>query len=213
MVEEVKLDVYKKDGSKTGKSINLVPDIFGIEPNDHVIWLVVTSGMANRHQGTVSTKNRSAAHGGGRKPWRQKGRGTARAGTIRSPLWRGGGRIFGPSPRSYSKRIPKKMSRLARKSALSYRAKEDKVRLVEDFSFDAPKTKQMVEILKQLQLETSKTLFLVPQSDRNIWLSCRNIPSLSVREAGSFSTYDVVNADMLLIQTSALEKINEVLGK
>ena len=211
--EEVKLDVYKTDGSKTGEKKDLLPEIFKIEPNDHAIWLAVTAEMAHRHQGTVSTKNRSAVRGGGRKPWRQKGRGTARAGTIRSPLWKGGGRIFGPTPRSYSKRLPKKIGRLARKSALSYRAKEEKVQLIEDFSFDSPKTKQMVDILKRLQLDRSKILFLIPQTDRNVWLSCRNLPFFSVREAGSFSTYDVMNAEVLLIQSGALEKINEVLRK
>lgn len=213
MSKDVKLDILKTDGSSTGKKGTLRGDIFGIEPNDHVIWLAVTSEMANRRQGTASAKNRSAVRGGGRKPWRQKGRGTARAGTIRSPLWRGGGRIFGPTPKTYLKRIPKKMNRLARKSALSYKAKDAKIQLVEDFSFDVPKSKQMADILKQLQLNVAKTLLLVPQADRNVWLSGRNLPSLSIREAGSFSTYDVMNADVLLIQNSALDKINEVLGK
>lgn len=209
----MKLDVYKIDGSTTGEQLKLLPEIFSIEPNDHAIWYVVTTEMANRRQGTVGTKNRSAVHGGGRKPWRQKGRGTARVGTIRSPLWKGGGRIFGPTPRSYRKRVPKKVNRLARKSALSYKAKEEKVRLVEDFSFEIPKTKQMVDILKQLQLDATKTLLLVPQADRAVWLSSRNLPLLSVKESTGFSTYDVLNAEMLLIQKSALTKLNEVLGK
>ena len=213
MSKDVKLDVNKTDGSSTGKKGTLRADIFGIEPNDHVIWLAVTAEMANRRQGTASAKNRSAVRGGGRKPWRQKGRGTARAGTIRSPLWRGGGRIFGPMPRNYYRKVPKKINQLARKSALSYKAKDTKIHLVEDFSFDMPKTKQMVDILKQLQLNGAKTLLLIPQADRNIWLSGRNVPSLSIREAGSFSTYDVMHADVLLIQNSALDKINEVLGK
>jgi large subunit ribosomal protein L4 len=213
MSRDVKLDVYKTDGSSTGKKGTLRGDIFGIEPNDHVIWLAVTTEMANQRQGSASTKNRSAVRGGGRKPWRQKGRGTARAGTIRSPLWRGGGRIFGPTPKNYSKRVPKKMSRLARKSALTYKAKDAKIQLVEDFSFNIPKTRQMADILKQLQLNVTKTLLLVSQADHNIWLSGRNLPSLSIREAGSFSTYDVMNADVLLIQNGALDKINEVLGK
>jgi len=209
----VKLDVHKIDGSTTGEQLKLLPEIFNIEPNDHAIWFVVTAEMANRRQGTVGTKNRSAVRGGGRKPWRQKGRGTARVGTIRSPLWIGGGRIFGPTPRSYRKRVPKKVNRLARKSALSYKAKEEKVRLVEDFSFETPKTKQMVDILKQLQLDATKTLLLVPQANRSVWLSSRNLPLLSVKESNGFSTYDVLNAEMLLIQKSALMKINEVLGK
>ena len=213
MSTDVKLDIYKTDGSVTGKKRTLLSDIFSIEPNDHAIWLTITAEMASRRQGTVMAKNRTAVRGGGRKPWRQKGRGTARVGTIRSPLWKGGGRIFGPTPRDYRKRVPKKVSRLARKSALSYKAQGEKIQLVEDFSFDGPKTKQIVEILKQLALDTTKTLLLIPQADRNVWLSGRNLPSLSIREAASFSTYDVMNADMLLIQDSALEKINEVLGK
>jgi len=213
MGESVKLDVYKIDGSTTGEQLALAPEIFDIEPNDHAIWLAVTAELANRRQGTSATKNRSAVRGGGRKPWRQKGRGTARAGTIRSPLWVGGGRVFGPTPRSYTKKVPKKISRLARKSVLSYKAREKKVTLIEDFSFEKPKTKQMVEVLKQLQLDSTKTLLLVPKTDRSVWLSTRNLPYAAVKEAASFSAYDVLNADMLLIQKSALEKISEVLKK
>lgn len=208
----LKLDVFKKDGSSTGGKADLSPAVFGIEPNDHAIWLAVTTEMSNHRQGTSSTKNRSAVRGGGRKPWRQKGRGTARAGTIRSPLWKGGGRIFGPSPRNYANRVPKKISRLARRSALSYKAKEERVQLIEDFTFEMPKTKQMTEILKNLDIKTKKILLLVPQANQNMWLSCRNIPFLNIREAGSFSTYDIMKAEYLLIQSSALDKINEVLG-
>ena len=207
------MDVYKIDGSTTGKQATLLPGVFGIEPNDHAIWFVVTAEMANRRQGTAATKNRSAVRGGGRKPWRQKGRGTARAGTIRSPLWVGGGRTFGPTPRSYTKRIPKKVSRLARKSALSYKAKESRIKVVEDFTFEIPKTKQMVELAKQLQLNGTKTLLLIPELNRSVWLSSRNIPYFSVREATGFSTYDVLRAEVVLIQKSALAKINEVLVK
>jgi len=213
MGESVKLDVYKIDGSTTGEQIALPKGVFEIEPNDHAIWLAVKAEMANRRQGTVSTKNRANVRGGGRKPWRQKGRGTARAGSIRSPLWVGGGRTFGPMPRSYSIKVPKRMSRLARKSALSYKAKEKNIQIVEDFSFESPKTKMMYEVLKHLQLDTTKTLLLISQANRSIWLAGRNLPSLSVKEAMSFSTYDVLNAKKLLIQKDALKKINEVLGK
>jgi large subunit ribosomal protein L4 len=211
--EAVKLDVYEINGSKSDKQESLRSKVFGIEPHDHSLWLAVTAELRNRQQGTVSTKNRSAVSGGGRKPWRQKGRGTARAGTIRSPLWRGGGRIFGPSPRDLSQRLPRKVGRLARKSALSYKAKNEKICLIEDFSFDEPKTKQMVSILKNLKLEQIKTLLLTPESNQNLWLSGRNIHLLAVKEATGFSTYDVMNADMLLIQRSALKKIYEVLEK
>ena len=213
MGEKVKLDILNINGKTTGDQVTLDSKIFGIEPNDHAIWLAVTAELANQRQGTSSAKNRSAVRGGGRKPWKQKGRGVARAGTIRSPLWVGGGRIFGPSPRSYKTKLPKKMSRLARCSALSHKAKDGNVSLIEEFSFDAPKTKNLAEILKKLKLDSTKTLLLLSKTDRAVWLSSRNIPHLCVREADSFSTYDVVNADRLLIQKDGLKKIKEVLSK
>ncbi|OVE79018.1 50S ribosomal protein L4 [bacterium I07] len=209
----MKIEVLKVDGSKSGEQVALPADVFGVEPNTHAMWLAVKAEMNNKRQGNSATKNRSAVRGGGRKPWRQKGRGTARAGTIRSPLWVGGGRVFGPSPRKYKTKMPKKVSRLARRSALSFKAKEQKVYLVEDFSFDAPKTREMAQILKGLQLDAIKTLLLTPETNRTTWLSGRNLPKLSVREAAGFSTYDVVYADTLLIQKSALKTIKEVLGK
>lgn len=209
----VKLDIYKKDGKPTGDQVNLPKEIFGIEPNDHAIWMAVTAEMANKRQGTVQTKNRSAVRGGGRKPWRQKGRGTARVGSIRSPLWVGGGRIFGPSPRSYQKKITKKVKILARKSALTYKAREDRIKLVEDFTFEKPKTKQIHEILGHLELDQQKTLLITPETNRSLWLSCRNLSRLAIKQADGFSTYDVVNAEKLLIQKSALKRVNEVLGK
>ncbi len=212
MGEDVKLDILKIDGSTTGEQVTLQKDIFEIEPNDHVIWQSVTAELANRRQGTAATKTRTDVRGGGRKPWKQKGRGTARAGTIRSPLWVGGGRVFGPSPRSYRTRLPKKVNRLARRSALTYKAIEEKIRLVEDFSFDAPKTKEMLNILRQLNLSASKVLVLVPETNHHVWLSCRNLSSVTIKEASSFSTYDVMNAEILLIQKSALDIISEVLN-
>jgi large subunit ribosomal protein L4 len=193
--------------------MDLSPEIFGIEPNDHAIWLTVTAEMGNKRQGTASTKNRAAVSGGGKKPWPQKGRGTARAGSIRSPIWVGGGRAFGPEPRDYRKCIPQKVKKLARKSILSYKAKEDKIRLIEDFSFDAPKTKEMSRILNNLKLSGKQILLLIHKPDRKIWLSGRNIPMLSVKQASLFSAYDAMHSDMLLIQKSAMTKINEVLGK
>ncbi len=213
MGEGVKLDVYKIDGSKADEQVTLPQKVFGIEPSDHAVWYAVTAEMANRRQGTANTKNRSAVRGGGRKPWWQKGTGRARVGSIRSPLWVGGGRIFGPSSRSYTKRVSKKMSQLARKSALSYKAKDDKIKVIEDITFEAPKTKQMVDLLKHLHLDATKTLLLTPQLNRIVWLSGRNIPYFSVKEATGFSTYDVMKAEVLLIQRSALKKINEVLVK
>jgi large subunit ribosomal protein L4 len=208
----VKLDVLKTDGTKTGEQIDLSPEIFGIEPNTHVVWQVITAERGNARQGTAKSKTRAEISGGGKKPWPQKGRGTARAGSTRSPVWRHGGRVFGPKPHTYKTHVPLKVRQLARKSALSALAKENKIRLVEDFTFEKAKTKQIVGILGALQISGSKTLLLTPQANRTVWLSGRNIPSLQVREAAGFSTYDVVNAEMLLIQKSALGKINEVLG-
>ena len=204
---DVKLDVYKTDGSKSGEQVELNNEIFGIEPNDHSIWLAVTAELANKRQGTASSKNRSAVSGGGKKPWRQKGRGTARSGSNRSPVWVGGGRAFGPSPRTYTKKLNKKENQLARKSALSYRAKENQIYLVEDFNFEAPKTKDLNNILHALNM------VLTSGDRKNVWLSGRNLVKVNVREAGSFSTTDVMNAKMLLIQKSAVNKINEVLAK
>lgn len=209
----VKIDVYKKDGSLSGNKETLPPSIFGIEPSDHAIWLDVTAEMTNRRFGTASTKNRSAVRGGGRKPWRQKGRGTARAGTSRSPLWVGGGRAFGPTPLNHHKKVTKKISRLARRSALSYKTKDENVRLIEDFSFESPKTKDLLEILNKIKIESKKTLLLVQKGNQSIWLSGRNIPNVFVKEEADFSTYDVMNAELLIIQQGALKKIKEVLGK
>lgn len=209
----MKLDVYKTDGSKTGEQVNLPKHIFNIEPNDHSIWLAVTAEHANKRQGTSASKNRSAVRGGGKKPWRQKGRGTARAGSSRSPVWRGGGRAFGPSPRQYHLKMTKKMGQLARKSAYSYKAKEEKIQLVEDFSFETAKTKQLTEILKKLKLDTTKTLLLTAQNDRMVWLSGRNVATLNIREASAASTADILRSDHLLIQKGALKKLDEVMKK
>jgi len=209
----VELDVYKIDGTPSGEKVKLPKEIFGVEPNEHAMYLSVVSQMAHQRQGTAKSKNRSDVSGGGRKPWRQKGRGTARAGTSRSPVWVGGGTVFGPTPRKYNKQVNKKVNLLARKSALTVRTKEEKVRIVEDFSFESPKTSQMHDILVKLELGNSKTLLLVPESNRNLWLSGRNIPKVNVKEASCFSTADVLSAEVLLIQKGALSKISEVLKK
>jgi len=213
MGKNVKLDVYKTDGKLSGEQVVLPAKVFDVEPNDHVIWLVVTTEMTNKRQGTNQTKTRAAVSGGGKKPWPQKGRGSARAGSTRSPVWVGGGRVFGPSPRDYNKKVTKKVSRLARKSALTYKAREDRIKLVEDFTFEKPRTKQIQGILKQLQLSSEKTLLITHETDRSLWLSSRNIPKLSIKQADGFSTYDVLNAEKLLIQKSALKIVDEVLGK
>lgn len=213
MGDNVKVDVKKIDGSNSGEQVDLPKSVFGAEPNDHAIWQAVTTQLANSRQGTAMTKNRSRVSGGGKKPWRQKGRGTARVGSIRSPLWVGGGRAFGPQPRDYSKSLNKKVKRLARISALSYKAREQKIQCIEDFNLESPKTKQMAGILKGLGLERIKTLLVLGEGNRTVWLSGRNIQHLTVREVSSISTYDIMNAEMLLIQKSALAKIKEVLVK
>jgi large subunit ribosomal protein L4 len=165
----MKLDIYKIDGTKSGEKIELKDEIFKIEPNDHAIYLTVKAYLANRRQGTHKAKERNEVHGGGKKPWRQKGRGGARAGSTRSPLWVGGGTIFGPKPRDYHQDVNKKVKKLARKSALSYKAKSKQLMVVEDFNFDAPKTKEFSEVIKALKLEDKKSLFLTNGNLINIF--------------------------------------------
>ncbi|MEJ2194513.1 MAG: 50S ribosomal protein L4 [Ignavibacteriaceae bacterium] len=203
----MKLDIHKIDGSSSGKKINLADSVFGIEPNDHAIYLSVKAYLANRRQGTHKAKERNDVRGGGKKPWKQKGRGTARAGTTRSPLWVGGGTIFGPRPRNYRQEIPKKVKRLARKSALSYKVLDKQLIVVEDFSFETPKTKKFSELLHALNSEGKKVLFLTGATDRIIFRSGRNIPKVKVLEAAKASTYDILNNQVLIMQKSAVEVI------
>lgn len=205
----MKIATYTKDGAK-GAEIELNPEVFGIEPNAHVVYQAVRSHLAAKRQGTSKTKERAEVRGGGRKPWRQKGRGTARAGTIRSPLWVGGGTIFGPRPRNYRQRLPKKVRRLARKSAFSMKAQDEQVMVVENFSVDQPRTAEMYGILKALSLEGTKTLLLVPEYDRNLWLAGRNIRNLEICEASKASTYNVLNNQMVLVQEGALPVIEQM---
>jgi large subunit ribosomal protein L4 len=208
----MKLEVYKIDGSKSGETLELSDAIFGIEPNDHVIYLAVKAHLANKRQGTHKAKERSEVSGGGKKPWRQKGRGTARAGTTRSPLWVGGGTIFGPKPRNYRQKLNKKVTKLARKSALSYKAKADQILVIEDFDFEAPKTNKLEEILKSLNLDGKKVLLLTDETRTNLYKSGRNIPKVNVLEANKASTYDLVNNQILMIQASAVKKIEDILN-
>lgn len=208
----MKLDIYKNDGSKSGESITLDKKIFGIEPNDHVIYLSVKAHLANKRQGTHKAKERNEVRGGGRKPFKQKGRGGARAGTIRSPLWVGGGTIFGPRPRNYSQSINKKVKTLARKSALSYKAKASQIVIVEDFNFEAPKTKEFNAILKALNLNGKKTLLLTGENLVNVYKSGRNIDKINILEATIASPYDILNNQVLLMQKSAVEKIVNILN-
>jgi large subunit ribosomal protein L4 len=202
---EMELDVYKRDGSKSGESVKLSADIFGIEPNQHAIYMAVRSYLDNQRQGTHKVKTREEVRGGGKKPFKQKGTGNARQGSSRSPVMVGGGSIFGPKPRDYSHELPSRMKKLARKSALSAKAKDGQIKVVEDFSLEAPKSKEMAAVMKALALDATKTLLLTAKSDQNVYKSGRNIAKLSVLPADKASTYDLVNNQMILLQKSAVE--------
>ncbi|HLE33752.1 MAG TPA: 50S ribosomal protein L4 [Bacteroidota bacterium] len=207
----MQIEIYKKDGSPSGEKVTLDPSIFEIKPNDHAIYMAVRSIMANKRQGTHKVKPRNEVRGGGKKPFKQKKTGRARAGTSRSPLWAGGGSIFGPTPHDYVVKISAKLRKLARKSALSYKAKDSAITVVEDFSFDQPKTKEMVSVLKAFSLGGKKILLLTSGKNDAVLKSGRNIPSLSVRDASTASTYEIVNTNMLLIQKSALSALQNSL--
>ncbi|MEW6060744.1 MAG: 50S ribosomal protein L4 [Bacteroidota bacterium] len=205
----MKLDVLKKDGTKNGETVELKPEIFEIEPNDHAIYQAVRSYWANQRQGTHKVKERSEVRGGGKKPFSQKKTGRARQGTGRSPLMPGGGSIFGPKPHDYVVKLPAKVKRLARKSAWSYKAKDGQIVVVEDFTFDAPKTKEMVSILNALQVSKKKVLLLTPSADVNIVKSGRNIPTLNILEAAKASTYDILNNNVVVMTKSSVDVINK----
>jgi large subunit ribosomal protein L4 len=202
-------DIYNTDGSISGEKVELSDDIFGLVPNDHAIYLSVKAFLANQRQGTHKSKERSEVRGGGKKPWRQKGRGTARAGTTRSPLWVGGGTVFGPRPRNYHQDLPKKVKRLARKSALSYKVKDEQLLIVKDFTFETPKTKEFLTVLQALKTDGKKVLLLTGTSDNVVYKSGRNIPKVKVLEASKASTYDILNNQILILQKSAVEAINK----
>lgn len=207
----MELEVYKKDGTKSGEKVTLAPEVFEITPNDHAIYQAVRSIQANQRQGTHKVKPRNEVRGGGRKPFKQKKTGRARAGTTRSPLWVGGGSIFGPHPHDYVLKIPAKMRMLARKSALSYKAKDGSIVVVEDFSLESPKTKEICSVLKALSLQGKKTLFLTSKTDGVLFKSGRNIPTLDVREADKVSTFDILRNQVLLIQKSAITVLQKSL--
>ncbi len=208
----MKLMVHDHAGNATGREVELNDSVFGIEPHDHAMYLAVKVQLARQRQGTHASRNRSLVQGGGRKPWRQKGRGTARAGTIRSPLWRHGGTIFGPTPHPYKMELPKKVNRLARRSALSARAQEEAIRIVENFSYDAPATKKLMTALDALKLAGEKVLILTDGYSPNVLRSAQNLAKCSVRVGTEASTYDLLNHRVLLIEEGALASITEVLG-
>lgn len=201
----MELEIYSKDGTATGKKISLSPDVFEVKPNDHAIYQAVRVYLANQRQGTHKTKTYGEVSGSGKKLWKQKHTGRARIGAIRSPLWKGGGIIFGPVPRDYSMKLPKQTKQLARKSALSHKAMDGNIKVVEDFTFDAPSTKQIATMLKSLGIADKKVLMLVPKTDPTVFKSGRNLPKLNVLEASKASTYEIVGNQMLLIQKSAVE--------
>ena len=202
--------LYKQDGTQNGE-IELNEAIFGIEPNESVVYDAIIMQRASLRQGTHAVKNRSAVRGGGRKPWRQKGTGRARQGSIRSPQWRGGGVVFGPTPRSYSYKLPKKVRRLAIKSVLSEKVAENKLVVVEGLAFDAPKTKEFKQVLANLSVDT-KVLVVLEGGNDFAALSGRNLPNVSIVESNNVSVLDVVAADKLLVTKTALTQIEEVLA-
>ena len=203
----MKLNVFKIDGSKSEDMVDLPSSIFEIEPNHHLIYQAVRTYLSNQRQGTHKTKGRSEVRGGGKKPWRQKGRGTARAGTSRSPVWIGGGTTFGPTPHTYKLNMTVKSAKLARKSALSLKAKEGGIVIIEDINFELPKTKDFSTILKNLKLEDKKILMLLSDGNTNVYKSGRNIPRVFLKRAIDAATYDLVNNQILVIQKSAVEPL------
>ncbi|MBN2746133.1 MAG: 50S ribosomal protein L4 [Bacteroidales bacterium] len=209
----MELEVLKITGEKTGRTVSLDDSVFGITPNDHAIYLDVKQYQANQRQGTHKSKERSEVSGSTRKLKRQKGTGTARLGDVNSPVLRGGGRAFGPKPRDYGFKLNKKVKRLARKSALTYKAQQADIIVIEDFSFENIKTKNYVKLLNDLKVNDVKTLLLTSQIDQHIYMSGRNIPTVSVRLAADITSFEVLRAKKLILQESAVKVIEETLNK
>ncbi|MDX9811745.1 MAG: 50S ribosomal protein L4 [Bacteroidales bacterium] len=201
----MELSVLNIDGKETGRKVSLNDSVFGIEPNDHAIYLDTKQYLANQRQGTHKAKERGEVAGSTRKIKRQKGTGTARAGSIKSPLFRGGGRIFGPRPRFYGFKLNKKVKELARKSALSYKASSNSIIVLEDFSLEAPKTKEMIKMGSNLNIANKKLLFVLSEQNNNIYLSSRNVQGLDVVTAGELSTYKIMKASTLILVESAVD--------
>lgn len=208
----MELEVYNINGDKTSRKVSLKEEIFGITPNDHAIWLDVKQYLANRRQGTHKAKEKGEVSGSTRKIKRQKGTGTARAGSIKSPLFPGGGRIFGPKPRDYNFKLNKKVKQLARKSALTYKATENNITIVEDFTFEEAKTRNFTGMLKNFNLSDKKTLVVLPETNTNIVLSARNLKKARVTQAQMLNTYEILNANNLIIAESSVAIIEEILG-
>ena len=209
----MEINVLNINGQETGRKVTLNESIFGIEPNDHVLYLDVKQYLANQRQGTAKSKERSEISGSTRKLGRQKGGGGARHGDINSPLLRGGGRVFGPQPRDYGFKLNKKVKQLARKSALSYKAQENAILVVEDFDFEAPKTKEFVAIAKNLKVDGKKILMVLPEANKNVYLSARNLQRSEVMLASAINTYKILNADVMVITENSLKAIDGILNK
>ena len=209
----MEVSVLNIKGEDTGKKVELNDAIFGIEPNDHVIYLAVKQYLAAQRQGTHKSKERSEITGSTRKLIRQKGGGGARRGDIKSPVLRGGGRVFGPKPRDYWFKLNKKVKNLARKSALSYKAQQNAIIVVEDFNFEAPKTKDFIKMQNNLKIDGKKLLLLLPENNKNVYLSSRNIQRVEVMTASALNTYKVMNANVVVVTESALKLVDETFNK
>lgn len=205
----MKVAVLNIKGEETGRDVSLDKKIFGIEPNEHAVYLDVKSYLANQRQGTAKTKERNEIVGSTKKIKKQKGTGTARAGSIKSPVFRGGGTIFGPKPRDYGFKLNRKMKQLASKSVLSSRAKEKAIQVLEDINFDAPKTKEFIGVLKSLSIDNKKSLFLVKGDDKNTYLSSRNLKKVNVTTVAEVNTYDLINAESIVLCESTLDQLKE----
>ncbi len=201
----MELSVYNTTGEDTGKKVELNDSIFGVEPNDHAIYLDVKQYMANSRQGTHKTKERAEITGSTRKIKKQKGTGTARAGSIKSPIFRGGGRVFGPRPRSYNFKLNKKLKKLARRSALAYKVKSDSIIILENFNFEQPKTKDFINLKKNLKINDKKSLFVLPVQNKNIYLSSRNLKKSKVISVSELNTYDIMNSTSLVFVESSMD--------
>jgi len=209
----MEVKVVNISGKETGAKVQLPESVFGVTPNDHAIYLDVKQYLANQRQGTHKSKQRNEIAGSTRKLYKQKGTGGARAGSIKSPLFNGGGRVFGPQPRDYSFKLNKKLKSLARKSALAYKAQDNSIVVLEDFSFDSIKTKNYVNLVNALNLANEKTLLVLPEQNNNIYLSSRNIQKAKVITAGDLNTYDVLNAGKLLLTANSLKTLEEAFAK
>ncbi|AXB55435.1 50S ribosomal protein L4 [Flavobacterium fluviale] len=209
----MEVKVLDFNGKDTGRKVQLSDSVFAIEPNNHAVYLDVKQYLANQRQGTHKAKERAEVTGSTRKIKKQKGTGTARAGSVKNPLFKGGGTVFGPRPRSYSFKLNKSLKRLARKSAFSIKAKESSIVVLEDFNFEAPNTKNFINVLKALGLENKKSLFVLGESNKNVYLSSRNLKASSVVTSSELSTYAILNANNLVLLEGSLELIEENLSK